>query len=330
MPATGRENPVVAALQHAGLVVSDRAGLIRVSGADRLDLLHRLSTNDLTRARAGEAISTVFTDEKGRIIDAVRIALLADSLLVLCSCGRSVELMRWIDKFVISEDFIQTDLTASRTIITLTGPEVFSLSNHWLGVEVKNGSVAGIPIGTVHALVIGSGGPLGNVIHVLLDAGSSDGSRSMLVKGAGQIGAPVLDDAALEAYRVTSGIPAATGELTRDHTPYDAGLYDLISFTKGCYIGQEVIARLHTYHKVRRGLAGIWTRDADERAAGQPLLVEGEEIGRVTSVSPLVLAGRRTALAVVRNDRVQPGDRCRTTDGAEWTVASLPQKPWVS
>jgi folate-binding protein YgfZ len=106
-----------------------------------------------------------------------------------------------------------------------------------------------------------------------------------------------MEQALWESLRVEQGRPVADQELTEEHNPLEAGLWESVSFNKGCYIGQEIIARLDTYQKLKQQLWGVRLADAVE--AGTPVTVEGDTIGRVTSVAetpsgPFALAYIRT------------------------------------
>ncbi|HEX7573278.1 MAG TPA: tRNA-modifying protein YgfZ, partial [Bacteroidota bacterium] len=120
-------------------------------------------------------------------------------------------------------------------------------------------------------------------------------------------GARWIGRKAYEGFRIDRGIPAAPGELNDAFNPFECGLRDSISFTKGCYIGQEVIARLDTYGKIRRHL----TRVASPARLPGPLpllmLKNGAEAGTLTSMTEIPFGGKYLGLAVVRND-LAPGD----------------------
>jgi hypothetical protein len=129
---------------------------------------------------------------------------------------------------------------------------------------------------------------------------------------------------AYEGYRIARGIPTGGSELTQDHTPYDVGLWNFISYTKGCYIGQEVIARLDTYQKVRRGLAGVmFDRGAGRIDRKSMLSMGGEEVGWITSVTEEPIFGARLGLAVMRSDIIANGANV-VSEGVEATVCELP------
>ena len=138
--------------------------------------------------------------------------------------------------------------------------------------------------------------------NVIAPSGSVEELCSALV-GAG---AQDMDTEAYEALRVGSGVPAHGPELGEEVNPLEAGLWDAVSFTKGCYVGQEVVARLNTYEKVKRYLAMLSLEDGPIPDAGTPLTVDGKDAGKLTSVSPITISGRRPALGYVRKAYANP------------------------
>ena len=123
-----------------------------------------------------------------------------------------------------------------------------------------------------------------------------------------------------EAFRIASGVPAYGPELGEEVNPLEAGLWDSVSFTKGCYVGQEVVARLNTYEKVKRYLAMLSLEDGAIPDAGAPLTVDGKDAGKLTSVSPVLISGRRPALGYVRKAYANP-EAALTVESGDGPVA---------
>jgi folate-binding protein YgfZ len=139
---------------------------------------------------------------------------------------------------------------------------------------------------------------------VLVAEGSANAVWEALLAAARETGGMPAGDAALEAQRILRGLGASGHELTEDHNPLEAGLRDAVSFTKGCYVGQEVVARLENYDKVVRSLAGIEFVPGEGPAPGDALFIEGREIGRVTSAIAPAGLGRGVGLAFVKHREV--------------------------
>jgi folate-binding protein YgfZ len=292
--------------------------VLRVSGRDALDLLHRLSTNDLGDLGPGEVRETVLTTDKGRIVDLLIVARFGGELVVVCSGGRGETVRRWIEKFVITDDVSLDKLTDYDTVGWFIGHDSISTV----------GSAANVPL-AVNSCVMNT---QRSIRFIALDSSRGLqvfvlGSRQDLGKLFDELGVQPLEPEQAELLRVSLGVPCAPNELSEEYTPYDVGLADLISFTKGCYVGQEVIARLDTYGKVRAGLAGVEFADRISLSVPATLFGNGETLGRLTSITTDQHIGRSFGLAVVRLKDIGPGDQVRVeSDGtvAHGRIVELP------
>ena len=254
-------------------------GRLSVRGDDALDLLNRLSTNDLELMRPGGGMETVLTTNKGRIIDLLRILHMGDHLLMLTSPGTQDRVVEWIDFYTFAEDITVTDLA----------PE----TSHFLFVGGEAGdalSEAGFGAWDLSAPLIHTTTEVGDGVPVIIraDFGSIPAwdvivprGRDIPAAGIEKHGSP-----ALEMLRIEQGIPAFPSELNESHNPLEANLEPHISFNKGCYIGQEVVARLNTYDRVQRFLCRLVVEDTITLEPGSALTVDGDSAGEVTSSIP--------------------------------------------
>jgi folate-binding protein YgfZ len=291
--------------------VADRSNLGRLIavGPDLLGLLHRLSTGDVKDLHPGEGRQTVVTNAKGRIVERLSVHHLGDDgVLMVAGPEGAPRVLAHLNKFTFAENTGLSDVTTATFAWTLLGPR-------WATVARALGIPDLAPYATAACTLAGVG------VHTartngfdafgLLVIGPRDAServRSAMVDAAIAEGGGAIEADALEAWRILSGLPSQGHELTEDHNPLEAGLRDAVSFTKGCYVGQEVVARLNTYGKVSRALIRLEMEpDAPVPAQGAAVLVGGNTIGAVTSaVRP---PGRRApvALAYVKSREI-PAD----------------------
>ena len=157
----------------------------------------------------------------------------------------------------------------------------------------------------VEVIVYGGGVGLEGTLNVIAPSGGVEAVSSALV-GAGVM---EMDVEAYEVFRVGAGVPVYGRELGEEVNPLEAGLWEAVSFTKGCYVGQEVVARLNTYEKVKRYLVKLSFEEGEMPETGATLTVEGKEAGKITSVAPTAVSGRRAALGYVRKKYAEPGAR---------------------
>jgi folate-binding protein YgfZ len=271
-------------------------GRLIVTGRDRKDLIHRLATNVIAPLHAGQGAVTCFCTAKGRLIDWTVVLDRGEDLLLLS--GNPERLAGHILAYTISEDVTVRNYMAIEIVVC--GPAAAA----FLGVNLQPWQFADASLGGVKAQVVRIEPLLGEAYAVL--APDAVALRRLLLERGKH-----LDPAEIEALRVRSGIPGVPNEINEEHNPWEAGLDEAISLTKGCYIGQEVVARLHTYQKVRRRLAGL--RLSAPCAPGARLHRADVEAALVTTV-----AGDR-ALAYVDMDCLAPGTEL---EGA--TVVALP------
>lgn len=301
------DNQFDAALGHAVIVEKETFGSVRITGADRLDLLHRMSTNDLLHGKSGRVVPTVFTTEKGRVIDFVRVVIDDSEILALVSPGNEEHLTTWLDKYCIMEDFHMSVATNDFKPVTCVGPKVLSLCEDALGAPLERGSVTrriyeGHSLDVIHSSMFGT-----ETVDLLFSSGASSWREAVMDRLL-RLNVPRMERDVFDAYRISRGIPATGLELTQAFNPYEVNLLPAISVTKGCYIGQEVIARLDTYDKVQRLLVGFVIHHLDSDAI-PPIVLQknGHEVGTLTSLSKVSLHDKRLGLGVVRKEAIKPG-----------------------
>jgi folate-binding protein YgfZ len=314
-------------------------GRLRLAGADALDVLHRTTTADLKGLLAGQGAMTVIQTETARVLDWLTLWVREVDLIVVTGEDRAAADRAWIDGVVIMDDVTVEDVTAETRLFemigplapdaarTLGGPEAAGLEPHhhrpfdWEGISgmIARGRPAPLPS-----------------FRLLVAAADGDRFARRLVESGT---ATRAGDPAYEALRIEQGAPLPGRELTPETNPLEAGLLDSIGLRKGCYTGQEVIARMITYKSQKRVLTGIvldgaaspppfrgsWPVRAAEEATGA-----AAPAGRVTSVAYCYGIGATAGLAIVPIELARPGTRLIVETGAgEITAraAALPLLP---
>ncbi|MAT38541.1 MAG: hypothetical protein CL946_02930 [Ectothiorhodospiraceae bacterium] len=255
-------------------------GIINAKGAEALDLLNRLSTNRVVGMTQGDARETVLTNEKGRIIDVVTVLACEEGLCILTSEGKEAEVAAWLDKYTIMEDVSYSSSTDEY--------QLFRLYN-------TNGSLTVDTPGPGRWKQLESGG---TELHMVAQESVTGGKYTiMLPQDAERTAIQALLEAGTEPkepsdeeyrlWRIRNGIPAVGYELTDLVNPLESGAGKVVDFEKGCYIGQEVIARLDSYDKVQRKLRKLQFDTKIEAAIepGTALLSGGKNAGFITSVA---------------------------------------------
>jgi len=295
-----------AAAALEGCVAADRSplGRIRLLGRDRLEFLHRISTGDVRNLRPGEGRLTALLNPKGRILDLLHALAAERALLLVTSAGTGGKVRAWLDGFLFREEVTLED-AGSLPCLGLYGPE----SPGILG-RIAGGMWDDLP--PAHHRIVGIAGAPVKVVrtHPIAGCGflllGEEGNALPLWEELLRGGAVPAGSEALDRLRIAAGIPEAGKELTEDYNPWEAGLDAAISLTKGCYTGQEVVARLHHYGKVQRRLSGM-RLEGTPPPAGSVVFAGDEEIGSVTSAAFSPEGEGSAALGILALRRADPG-----------------------
>ena len=286
-----------AAQQTALLVARPGLGMLKVTGKTRLDLIHRMSTQDVATLQPGEGAATVLTTDIGRIIDRLILYAASDALYVLTGEENALAIGRYLLGFVFwGDDFKLEDLTTRTSIFGVYGPQAQSrlqaagfadvdvARHHWRTAQLGSATAyvhRTDPIGGDGYFVTCTIAAAPTVAERLLAAG--------LVPG---------DEDAFDYARIAAGQPRFGRELTQEYIPLEADLWADVSFNKGCYTGQEIIARMESRGQLAKKLTQL--RSAAPLAAGMELRAGGKRAGVVTSAAdgpagPVALGYVRTA-----------------------------------
>lgn len=317
-----------------GLVDRSHIGRLRLTGEDALNLLNRLSTNDLELITSvGQGVCTVLTSNKGRILDLLFVHRLEDGLLVLTSPQNRQKVADWIDFYTIVEDVAIRDVTEDTAMLAVVGPRASSLLSEITGHDISSLSrydslaakVSDIEMSVVRTDFASLPG-----YDMIVPASRAEPLWQHLLDKGAEVGIVPVGMEALEAVRIEEGVPLYGRELSEEVNPLEANLLEWISFNKGCYIGQEVVARLDTYKKVQRHLVGLsWDVDEDP-AANAGLFLQGKRVGDITSTVRPPGRSEGIGLGYVRKAHAQAGVRLavETADGELVAqVEDLPFKP---
>lgn len=305
-----------AATQGIGVLDCSHMGRLKAIGADALDLLNRLSTNKLDELAIDVVMGAVLTTNKGRIIDLLFVLRQADYLLILTSPETRQRVAEWIDFYTFVEDVTVEDVTEQTAMFSLMGEGVADALPSMSDLPLYGSAALDVDGTTAVAIRTDFAGARAYD----LIAPASDAQR--LWNGLTDRGATPIGYAASELLRIERGVPLQGCELTEDYNPLEANLWDFISFNKGCYIGQEVVARLNAYDKVQRHLARLSWEDGDAPAQGDALYADGRRIGELTSVAPPE-ARRSVGLGYVRKAHAEPGVRLQTDADVEVAVETV-------
>ena len=257
-------------------------GRLKFTGQNRIDFLHRMSTNDLLPLAIGQGAGTAFTTPIARIIDRTVVYVRADDVLMLTSRGNQSRVRQWLRKYIFFNDDVQikdaTDVTgmisiygatANQVIAHVTGEDLAALPlHHWRTTQIAGGEVM-----IARADPIAGGG-----FHLIFDR-TAQASVWQTLLDAGIV---PLSEETYQILRVEAGQPEFGHELGDAYIPLEANLWNDVSFKKGCYTGQEVIARMESRQKLAKRLVGL--RFDEQVTLPVSLWIDDHEVGSATSV----------------------------------------------
>lgn len=290
---------------HQTAIIGDcsHLGLLQLSGATRLDLIHRMSTQAVNDLQAGQGAATILTTDIGRMID--RLILYADEQRVYALTGENngAGIARYLLRFVFFNDDFQIS-PLDQALLGVYGRRAGEMLAEFVGqaVDWPLHHWRALPWGESWLAVHRTDGLAGDGYLVRCPAGAKTelwqqmAQRGFVPAGAGD----------LEYLRLEAGLPRFGREITLDYIPLEANLWADVSFKKGCYIGQEIIARMESRGKLAKKLVRL--RPEQPLTVGLELLANGSPAGIITSAAdgpagPLALAYLKTSAL---NSQPQP------------------------
>ncbi len=258
--------------------------VLRATGKDAKDYLHRMTTQDLNRLVPGASAYGAILTAKGHLLADVHVLAEPDGILLVMDALAAADARAHLEKFVVMDDVLFEDLSATLRVVPALGPAAQARLGARAPRRIADGR---------------RGAP---AVDLLLEPGEAESLRAALVSE----GAAALSSEDLEALRVLAGLARFGADMDSSRLPMEAGITRAaISFTKGCYTGQEVVLRATARGHLQRGLVQLDLPDG--AGPGTPLVAGGDEVGVVTSA--VDLPGGRVGLGYLRRAHWREGER---------------------
>lgn len=317
-------------LEYAGFYRLPEPGYLKIAGPDRHAFLQRQTTNDVARLAPGKMVITVLTNPSARILDVLLLMEKENpgedpTLLAVTLPGQGQRTFRYLKSRIFFNDKVSIEnISYEMSQIELWGPEAgFVLEELGLSESPGQSETAVMRIGKAAVTIAHLDPALAPGFRLFVSAAEV----KQVVSELERVGAVELDAATYDLLRIELGLPSAGSELTEDYTPLETGLNVTVSDTKGCYTGQEVLARQITYDKVTQQLRGL--RLQEPASAGMRVWAEGRTVGTITSVADSPRFGW-IALALIKRPHHAPGTEVSAGESrdsaAKATVSDLPFK----
>jgi len=311
----------------AGLIDLSARGRIRVSGSEAVMFLNGIVTNDMKSLELNAWMPAAFANVQGRLLAAVRIVHREDGFLIDTEAPTRDSVMKLIERFTMAGDFKVADLTEETAALSVQGKTSREVVEKVFGApaaECERQKSLTVNFQGAAVTLIRATHTAEDGFDVFVNRERLQTMSEALMKAGGQS----ITDETFETLRIEAGIPRYGVDMDETTVVTETNLEDAVSFTKGCYVGQEIIVRIKHRGHVAKKLTGIVLNDTRPTPRnGAISSAEGKEIGRVTSSAFSPQLNRAVVLGYVKYDYLAPGTAVKIilADGAiEGAVAELP------
>lgn len=304
-----------------GILEVLRHGLVQVSGSEAVQFLNGLVTNDVAKLADGSWMMAAFPNAQGRLLALVRVVRRSDKFLFVTEPENYEKILQNLMRFTFAGDFKVEDLTNSFQLIRVRGNDLAKLgfpmpSNN----EVTKSGFQGDNISLIHAF-------RENGFDALLPSTQlfDDFWAYLKENDAVHISAETE-----KVLRIENGIPKYGVDMDETTVVLETGIDEAVSFNKGCYIGQEIIARIHFRGHVAKKLTGLVLEENGEIAPNDELKSPaGKAAGRITSTVFSPALNKRIALGLVRHEFLAPETNLRVISNGKELTAKVVELPFV-
>ncbi|HLL14281.1 MAG TPA: glycine cleavage T C-terminal barrel domain-containing protein [Pyrinomonadaceae bacterium] len=316
-----------------GLIDLSARGRIEVSGAEAVQFLNGLITNDVKTLGARRWMRAAFPNVQGRLLASVRVARPGDevSFLIDTEPATHRKVFQTLERFTLAGDFRVKDVSAETVQLSLQGGgarDAIKLVCDSSFGQTNEGEAVVVNWRGRHPVTVICDSHMGDTGFDLV---CPAGGAAELWEALTESGARPVGFEAFEVLRVEAGVPRYGVDVDETNVVLEAVREaETVSYTKGCYIGQEIIARIHWRGHVAKQLAGLILEDEREPGASAKVrTTDGKEIGRVTSHVFSPRLARRIALAIIKYDYLRPGTQVSVVAGEEERTARVAELPFV-
>jgi folate-binding protein YgfZ len=315
--------------ESAGLIDRTALGRAVATGRDRAAFLQGMLTNDVKGLAAGQGCAAAFLDAHGKVMSLLAVYALPDQLWIEAPVGTTDKLLQLLDKYLISEKVEFESADDAFVVLAVQGPAAPALIEKLSGQPVPaapyahvEATLAGIPARVINRP---EGTPPG--VHCWTEPQHG----AALWRALAEAGAVPVGHTALDVLRVEAGVPwyGIDVDDTVIMPEAQSRLESLVHYQKGCYIGQEVVARVKYRGHVNRALSGLVVEGDRVPAAGAAVVADGKEVGRITSAVRSLALGKPIALGYVRREHFAPGTAVTVQDGETTLPARIAALPFA-
>jgi folate-binding protein YgfZ len=322
--------------KSAGVLDLSFRSRLCLTGADRARFLHGQVTNDVNRLRPGTGCYAALVTAKGKMQSDLNLYSLADELLLDFEPNLTEMVSQRLEKYIVADDVQVVDIAAQYGLLTVQGPNAVAVASQlelFPKLPVKPFEFVSVSDATLGDMYLMNQPRLGSSgFDVFVPTAAMAAVADRLIAAARSSGGRVCGWDAFEVARIEAGIPRFGVDMDETNFPLECGIEErAVSYNKGCYIGQEIINRIHTIGHVNQELRGL--RLADDLkmlpGRGDKLFQHGKEVGYITSALKSPTLNANVALGYVRREANQPGTELTLRIRDSESVARIAELPFV-
>lgn len=271
-----------------GLRITENPTYIRLTGKDTIDFLHRISTNRIKEIQENQKVNTLFLNEKGKFIARSTFVNYNNENYLISDPDADHRLFNWINKYIIMEEIKTENIQDKFSLFEFIGPQTFSFLTLLIGDELSKVNEIDFKRfdvdGFTFYLFYTKENNEKNIYKILIEKSKTIEFYQYLDSIKSVFDLNLIGEIAYDYFRIKNLIPKFPNEINSESNPHEVNLIHEIDFKKGCYIGQEVIARLDTYDKVQRKLVKAELKNPLNKISDLNILDdENVSIGKITT-----------------------------------------------
>ena len=315
--------------QQAGLIDCSVLGLLEVGGADRGTFLHNILTNDIKSLAPGSGCQAGLVTASAKLLADLLVLADDERHWLLVQRSRAEVVLKTLERYLITEDVALRDHTQTSVLLALQGSTSIATLSRALGTPITfqqalDHRVVTLDSVPIRAIAYSLTGEPGAILAVVAE------NAAWLWERLRRHGAQPVGWEALNVLRIEAGLPWYGLDMDETTLLPETGLEErLVSYTKGCYVGQEIIARLQTYGSVSRKLMGLVFEGQEMPQAHDPITKAGEQIGEITSACFSPALNRPIAMGYVKRPFYEVGTAIVVKRDGKELPAKLVKRPFI-
>jgi len=321
-----------AAIRHgAGIIDRSFLAKLEFSGGDHVDYLQRMTSNDVAGLESGDGCYSTLLTDRGRLVADFRLFRLDDTVRIHFDPLRKQAVVEPLERLIIMDDVAISDVSDDLGMIGVYGPKAAALLSSVFRLDMPEmpeyrnflAFYAGEDLMVACLKITGEDG-----YEIWVPREEQESLWNDLLAAAPNHGARPVGHEALNIARVEAGIPVFGVDMDESNIPLEAGLDEACSVTKGCYVGQEIIARIHHLGHINRRITGLKFRGDRLPEPGDTVHFGERKIGTVSSPVQSPGVGCGIGLAILRSDFLEPETVVTIRSGDETQEAEVTPLPF--